>query len=159
MTFSGNMADPMARLMLTMLAGFATFERDLIRERQREGIMLAKARGAYKILSFLSSGFFGELEEFVAIEILVVFEHAPDGVQQFAHHRDHGLHWSFTGGDELAVKRLHVGLMLNGHQCGHVKLGAQVAVADFADPSRAMDRAARFVRSGIEPGMRHPLRC
>ena len=48
MTFSGNTADPMARLMLTMLAGFATFERDLIRERQREGITLAKARGAYK---------------------------------------------------------------------------------------------------------------
>jgi DNA invertase Pin-like site-specific DNA recombinase len=31
-----------------MLAGFATFERDLIRERQREGITLAKARGVYK---------------------------------------------------------------------------------------------------------------
>ena len=35
-------------LMLTMLAGFATFERDLIRERQREGITLAKACGDYK---------------------------------------------------------------------------------------------------------------
>lgn len=46
--FAGDAADPMARLMLTMLAGFATFERDLIRERQREGIALAKARGAYK---------------------------------------------------------------------------------------------------------------
>ena len=34
--------------MLTMLAGFATFERDLIRERQREGIALAKAKGIYK---------------------------------------------------------------------------------------------------------------
>jgi DNA invertase Pin-like site-specific DNA recombinase len=31
-----------------MLAGFATFERDLIRERQREGIAIAKAKGAYK---------------------------------------------------------------------------------------------------------------
>jgi DNA invertase Pin-like site-specific DNA recombinase len=48
MTFSGNTADPMARLMLTMLAGFATFERDLIRERQREGIAIARAKGAYK---------------------------------------------------------------------------------------------------------------
>src|SRR6266480_7119266 len=48
LTFSGDRADPMARLMLTMLAGFATFERDLIRERQREGIALAKLRGAYK---------------------------------------------------------------------------------------------------------------
>src|SRR5437762_257067 len=47
LTFAGDSADPMAKLMLTMLAGFATFERDLIRERQREGIALAKARGAY----------------------------------------------------------------------------------------------------------------
>ena len=31
--------------MLTMLAGFAEFERNLIRERQREGIVLAKAKG------------------------------------------------------------------------------------------------------------------
>jgi DNA invertase Pin-like site-specific DNA recombinase len=48
LTFSGDTADPVAKLMLTMLAGFATFERDLIRERQREGIALAKLRGAYK---------------------------------------------------------------------------------------------------------------
>jgi DNA invertase Pin-like site-specific DNA recombinase len=48
LTFSGDRTDPMARLMLTMLAGFATFERDLMRERQREGIALAKLRGAYK---------------------------------------------------------------------------------------------------------------
>jgi DNA invertase Pin-like site-specific DNA recombinase len=38
----------MATLMLTMLAGFAAFERDLIRERQAEGIALAKTRGVYK---------------------------------------------------------------------------------------------------------------
>jgi DNA invertase Pin-like site-specific DNA recombinase len=48
LTFSGGTADPMAKLMLTMLAGFAAFERDLIRERQREGIALAKAKGVYK---------------------------------------------------------------------------------------------------------------
>jgi DNA invertase Pin-like site-specific DNA recombinase len=38
----------MASLMLTMLAGFAEFERDLIRERQAEGIAIAKAAGKYK---------------------------------------------------------------------------------------------------------------
>lgn len=48
MTFAGGTTDPMATLMLTMLAGFAAFERDLIRERQREGIALAKAKGVYK---------------------------------------------------------------------------------------------------------------
>ena len=47
LTFSGG-ADPTARLMLTMLGAFAEFERELIRERQREGIAIAKAKGAYK---------------------------------------------------------------------------------------------------------------
>ncbi|WP_175691678.1 recombinase family protein [Burkholderia anthina] len=48
LTFSGNSADPMANLMMTMLGGFAEFERALIRERQREGIELAKQKGVYK---------------------------------------------------------------------------------------------------------------
>jgi DNA invertase Pin-like site-specific DNA recombinase len=49
MTFAAGKADaPMAKLMLTMLAAFAEFERNLIRERQAEGIALAKARGVYK---------------------------------------------------------------------------------------------------------------
>ena len=47
LTFSGK-ADPMGKLMLTMLAAFGEFERELIRERQREGIAIAKAKGVYK---------------------------------------------------------------------------------------------------------------
>ena len=47
LNFSGG-ADPTARLMLTMLGAFAEFERELIRERQREGIAIAKAKGVYK---------------------------------------------------------------------------------------------------------------
>lgn len=39
---------PMAHLMLSVLGAFAEFEQALIRERQREGIALAKQRGAYK---------------------------------------------------------------------------------------------------------------
>ena len=39
---------PMANLMLSVMGAFAEFERALIRERQREGITLAKQRGAYK---------------------------------------------------------------------------------------------------------------
>ena len=39
---------PTGKLMLTMLAAVATFERDLMLERQREGIAKAKAEGAYK---------------------------------------------------------------------------------------------------------------
>jgi len=46
--FSGNGDDPMANLMLAMLGGFAQFERSLIRERQREGIAIAKVNGVYK---------------------------------------------------------------------------------------------------------------
>lgn len=39
---------PTGRLMLTMLGGIAAFERDLMLERQREGIAKAKADGRYK---------------------------------------------------------------------------------------------------------------
>ncbi|MDQ0675139.1 hypothetical protein QFZ36_002700 [Pseudarthrobacter siccitolerans] len=38
----------MANLMLSVMGAFAEFERSLIRERQKEGIALAKQRGAYK---------------------------------------------------------------------------------------------------------------
>src|SRR5262245_7917433 len=47
LTFNGS-ADKMAKLMLTMLAAVAEFERGLAKERQREGIALAKAKGKYK---------------------------------------------------------------------------------------------------------------
>jgi len=39
---------PMANLLLSVMGAFAEFERALIRERQIEGIALAKKRGAYK---------------------------------------------------------------------------------------------------------------
>jgi DNA invertase Pin-like site-specific DNA recombinase len=39
---------PMANLMLSVMGAFAEFERALIRERQREGIALARQRGAYR---------------------------------------------------------------------------------------------------------------
>ncbi len=38
----------MATLLLSVMGAFAEFERALIRERQREGVALAKERGAYK---------------------------------------------------------------------------------------------------------------
>lgn len=47
LTFTGE-DSPMSQLLLSVMAAFAQFERDLIRERQREGIALAKLReGAY----------------------------------------------------------------------------------------------------------------
>jgi len=39
---------PVAKLMLSVMGAFAEFERALIRERQREGIALAKQRGVYR---------------------------------------------------------------------------------------------------------------
>jgi DNA invertase Pin-like site-specific DNA recombinase len=39
---------PMATLMLSVMGAFAEFERARLRERQREGIALAKQRGAYR---------------------------------------------------------------------------------------------------------------
>lgn len=39
---------PTGKLMLTMLAGIATFEREMMLERQREGIQKAKELGRYK---------------------------------------------------------------------------------------------------------------
>jgi DNA invertase Pin-like site-specific DNA recombinase len=47
LTFTGE-DSPMANLMLSVMGAFAEFERALIRERQREGIVLAKQRGAYR---------------------------------------------------------------------------------------------------------------
>jgi DNA invertase Pin-like site-specific DNA recombinase len=46
LSFTGE-DSPMANLMLSVMGAFAEFERALIRERQREGISLAKQRGAY----------------------------------------------------------------------------------------------------------------
>jgi DNA invertase Pin-like site-specific DNA recombinase len=47
LVFTGE-DSPMANLMLSVMGAFAEFERSLIRERQREGIALAKQHGAYR---------------------------------------------------------------------------------------------------------------
>ncbi len=54
LTFTGE-DSPMATLLLSVMGAFAEFERALIRERQREGIAVAKQHGTYtgrkKVLS------------------------------------------------------------------------------------------------------------
>ena len=47
LTFTGE-DSPLANLMLLVMGAFAEFERALLKERQREGIALAKQRGAYR---------------------------------------------------------------------------------------------------------------
>ena len=49
MTFNGGETqDAFQQLMLTMLGAISQFERNLMLERQREGIAIAKAKGKYK---------------------------------------------------------------------------------------------------------------
>lgn len=47
LTFTGD-DSPMSTLLLSMMGAFAEFERSIIRERQREGIAIAKEKGVYK---------------------------------------------------------------------------------------------------------------
>jgi DNA invertase Pin-like site-specific DNA recombinase len=47
LTFTGD-DSPMANLLLSVMGAFAQFERELILERQREGIAVAKQAGVYK---------------------------------------------------------------------------------------------------------------
>lgn len=46
--FSPDTSNAMNTLLFNVMAAFAEFERSLIRERQREGVQLAKAKGLYK---------------------------------------------------------------------------------------------------------------
>jgi DNA invertase Pin-like site-specific DNA recombinase len=48
LSFSHDNSNPMAKLQLQMMGAFAEFERNLILERQREGIEVAKSKGVYK---------------------------------------------------------------------------------------------------------------
>jgi DNA invertase Pin-like site-specific DNA recombinase len=47
LTFTGD-DSPLANLLLSVMGAVAEFERALLRERQREGIALAKQRGVYR---------------------------------------------------------------------------------------------------------------
>lgn len=47
LSFTGE-DSAMSQLLLSVMGAFAEFERSLIRERQREGIALAKKKGVYK---------------------------------------------------------------------------------------------------------------
>lgn len=47
MTFAGDDTS-LSKLLLSIMGAFAEFERELIRERQKEGIAIAKKQGKYK---------------------------------------------------------------------------------------------------------------
>jgi DNA invertase Pin-like site-specific DNA recombinase len=83
---------PMSNLLLSMLGGFAEFERSLIRERQREGIALAKAKGLYKGRKHtLQSEQIAALKERIALgiskaRVARVFNISRETVYQYLRH-------------------------------------------------------------------------
>lgn len=56
----------MSKLLLSVMGAVAEFERELILERQREGIALAKARGAYKGRKPVSNEVIAKAKEMVS---------------------------------------------------------------------------------------------
>ena len=48
LVFTKDDKNPMAKLMLSVMGAFAEFERSLIKERQMEGIAIAKIAGKYR---------------------------------------------------------------------------------------------------------------
>lgn len=47
LSFSSESTDPTSKLMLSVMVAVAEFERAIIKERQREGIKIAKEKGRY----------------------------------------------------------------------------------------------------------------
>jgi DNA invertase Pin-like site-specific DNA recombinase len=80
LSFTGE-DSPMANLMLSVMGAFAEFERSLIRERQREGIALAKQRGAYR----------GRKKSLSDQEITVLRQRAAAGEQKATLAREFGI--------------------------------------------------------------------
>jgi DNA invertase Pin-like site-specific DNA recombinase len=80
LSFTGE-DSPMANLMLSVMGAFAEFERSLIRERQREGIALAKQRGAYR----------GRKKALSDLETATLRQRASAGEQKTALAREFGI--------------------------------------------------------------------
>lgn len=80
LTFTGE-DSAMANLLLNMMGAFAEFERELIRERQREGIALAKQRGAYR----------GRARSLGAAQIVELIDRASAGVPKTVLAKEYGV--------------------------------------------------------------------
>jgi DNA invertase Pin-like site-specific DNA recombinase len=80
LSFTGE-DSPMANLLLSVMGAFAEFERALIGERQREGIALAKQRGAYR----------GRKKALVTDQVVELRRRAGAGEQKAALAREFGI--------------------------------------------------------------------
>lgn len=69
LTFTGDDA-PLSTLLLSVMGAFSEFERSLIRERQAEGILLAKKKGVYKGRTpALTQDQITEIQNMIALDI------------------------------------------------------------------------------------------
>ncbi|MFW7341489.1 recombinase family protein [Pollutimonas sp. H1-120] len=80
LSFTGE-DSPMANLLLSVMGAFAEFERALIGERQREGIALAKQRGAYR----------GRKKALVGDQVVELHRRAGSGETKAALAREFGI--------------------------------------------------------------------
>jgi len=80
LTFTGE-DTAMATLLLSVMGAFAEFERSLIRERQREGIALARQRGAYR----------GRARALNTEQVRQLRQRAADGIAKAALAREYGI--------------------------------------------------------------------
>jgi DNA invertase Pin-like site-specific DNA recombinase len=80
LVFTGE-DSPWANLMLSVMGAFAEFERSLIRERQREGIALAKQRGAYR----------GRKKTFTPERVAELVQRAANGIPKSVLASDYGI--------------------------------------------------------------------
>jgi DNA invertase Pin-like site-specific DNA recombinase len=102
LTFTGD-DSPMATLMLSVMGAFAEFERSLIRERQREGIALAKARGVYK----------GRRKALTAAQAADLVQRAAMGVRRPNSHANSvsaGKRFTSTSGQGIPQSKLKKGM-------------------------------------------------
>jgi hypothetical protein len=94
--------------------------------------------------------------EELRIEVLLVMEHAPDGVEQAAHDGDEGDLLLFAAGEQGFVGGLDLRAALDGDQGGHEERAAQMPVAGAADVPRGIGGSA-LAGPRIEPGVGDPL--
>ena len=81
LTFNSDEDSPMSNLLLSVMGAFAEFERSLIKERQREGIELAKKKGIYK----------GRSKSLSAEEIVLLNERVNAGINKSALAKEFGI--------------------------------------------------------------------
>lgn len=80
LSFTGE-DSAMANLLLNLMGAFAEFERELIRERQRERFALAKQRGVYR----------GRARSLGAVQIAELIDRAGAGVPKTVLAKEYGV--------------------------------------------------------------------